>query len=230
MNKHHPLIISIPNPCQESWDEMIPMEGGKHCTHCNKKIHDFTGYSDKQLYQFFDQNKGEICGLYLYEQVNRPIIIPIQPKSQLYRLSLAMGLTLLFAQPLITAAQSRPPLKQDSILTKPNNFTGPENTINLKGRITNENHHPVDNAKITMLKDGIEVGNSHSDADGNYQISSITTGTYEVNISKPGYTTYNTIFTLTNENNSSIDFQTNIKLLHRKQEPIRSKEIGRAHV
>ncbi len=226
MNRQTQLIISIPNPCHENWDEMTPVYGGKYCNHCNKKVHDFTGFSDRQLYDFFEQNQGAICGLYLHEQVNRPIIIPLQPKSKLYRLSIAMGLTLLFSQPLITAAQSRPPLKQDTLITKSNPIIGPENLVDLNGMITNENHHPVADAKITLLKDGIEVGKSHSDGNGNYQINDLFTGTYGVNISKPGYTTYNTILTLTNETKGHLDFQTNIQLLHKKPEPIRPKVMG----
>lgn len=226
MNRQTQLVISIPNPCKENWDEMTPVDGGKHCNHCSKKVYDLTGYSDKQLYQFFEQNKGAICGLYLNEQVNRPIIIPLQPKSQLYRLSIAMGLTLLFSQPLITTAQSRPPLKQDILVTKSYKLIGPENLVDLIGRVTNENKHPVAYAKIKLLKDGIEIGEYHSDGDGNYQINDLFTGNYGVNITKPGYTTYNTIFTITNENNGKIDFQTNIQLLHKKPNPGRPKVMG----
>lgn len=227
MNRQTQLVISIPNPCKENWDEMTPVDGGKHCNHCSKKVYDFTGYSDKQLYQFFEQNKGAICGLYLNEQVNRTIIIPLQPKSQLYRLSIAMGLTLLFSQPLITTAQSRPPIKQDSLVTKSNKLIGPENIVDLIGRVTNENKHPIANASITIIKNGVEYANSSSDNEGNFNIYSIPTDTYEISITREGYTTLKTTFAFTDDIHSPVNFKLyDSKKIHKIFESRQPKFMG----
>jgi len=107
----HPksIQIDIPNPCSQSWDEMIVDGNGRHCGRCSKTVIDFTTWSDSALYNFFAKKPQHVCGRFLNTQLNHTIHIPHQPHSRLYRMTIALGLTLLFAQTPQLLAQTRPP-------------------------------------------------------------------------------------------------------------------------
>ncbi len=79
--------ISINNPCSEKWDEMIPQEKGKLCLRCDRIITDFTNKTDQEILDYIKASKGQICGRFKDEQLNRelefnnvPKIIPIWQK------------------------------------------------------------------------------------------------------------------------------------------------------
>jgi hypothetical protein len=109
-----PLLLTIANPCDQSWDEMQPSGMGRNCTHCQKTVIDFTHWSDAALYEFFAKSETRVCGRFLKTQVDRTITIPHQPHSKLYRLTIALGFTLIFAQTPEAIAQNRPPRVQHS--------------------------------------------------------------------------------------------------------------------
>jgi hypothetical protein len=105
----NPIQIIIPEPCSQKWEEMLPADGGRFCGQCQTKVIDFSTWSDSDLYHFFSRNTMPVCGRFLTTQLDRPVQIPHQPHSRLYRMTVAMGLTLIFMQGTDVYAQSRPP-------------------------------------------------------------------------------------------------------------------------
>lgn len=80
--KHHPIQISIPQPCSEDWNEMTPQEQGRFCDSCQKCVVDFTGYSDKELLFYFNTySTKNLCGRFSHTQLNRKIFIPPTKKK-----------------------------------------------------------------------------------------------------------------------------------------------------
>lgn len=55
--------ITIPEPCHEDWDKMIPNDNGRFCESCSKNVVDFTTMLPEEIQHFFilNQNKS-ICG------------------------------------------------------------------------------------------------------------------------------------------------------------------------
>jgi len=53
--------IDIPKPCSEDWNQMTPLEKGRHCAVCEKTILDFSSYTKGELIQYIKQ-EGKICG------------------------------------------------------------------------------------------------------------------------------------------------------------------------
>jgi hypothetical protein len=102
------IHIALTNPCDQRWEDMTPNGNGRFCTHCQTTVIDFTTWTDHQLYEYFASHKGRTCGQFLRTQLNRPIQIPYQPNSRLYRMTIAMGLTLLFTQTPQLYAQATP--------------------------------------------------------------------------------------------------------------------------
>lgn len=78
------LNLSIPKPCHENWDKMLPDEKGKFCQSCTKTVFDFTKSSTDEIASIFEKNKAEkICGRFRTEQLEN-IKIEI-PEAILYR-------------------------------------------------------------------------------------------------------------------------------------------------
>lgn len=69
------LHLTLPESCSESWDKMTPVQGGRHCQQCDKRVVDFTYFSDAELVRYF-QNHQNICGQFRPDQLNRYLPIP----------------------------------------------------------------------------------------------------------------------------------------------------------
>jgi hypothetical protein len=55
--------LALNNPCQEDWNSMGIIEGGRHCEQCSKDVIDFSSYSKEAIIDFFVANQGKsICG------------------------------------------------------------------------------------------------------------------------------------------------------------------------
>lgn len=57
------LHIAIDSPCSESWEDMRPTEGGRHCNRCAKTVVDLSGMTDSQVLEYLtraDWSRG-IC-------------------------------------------------------------------------------------------------------------------------------------------------------------------------
>ena len=65
------LRITIPEPCHEDWNAMTPAQQGRHCASCNKIVMDFTTMSDAQIIAYFQSTKGNTCGRFYNNQLNR---------------------------------------------------------------------------------------------------------------------------------------------------------------
>ncbi|MEI9959405.1 MAG: hypothetical protein WDM90_24505 [Ferruginibacter sp.] len=66
------LKISIPTPCYQDWDAMIPNTQGRLCNSCAKTVVDFTNMSDEEVKYFFINKKEEcVCGRFRNTQLQR---------------------------------------------------------------------------------------------------------------------------------------------------------------
>lgn len=72
--------IKLKFSCQENWDEMKPVEGGRFCHKCNKTVYDFTGSKADEFRKILAENPGA-CGKYNGEQVTlAPRQLPVWKK------------------------------------------------------------------------------------------------------------------------------------------------------
>ncbi len=186
MSKPKSIQIIIPHPCSQNWDDMTPQQQGRFCDHCRKTVIDFTTWSDTALYNFFSKNNDHVCGRFLSSQVNRPINIPYQPQSRLYRITIALGLTLLLGQAPHLLAQSRPP-QTEQTQTKGNAIPKQVGWTELRGQVIDDKKEPMINATVMVFQNGTEKGGTVTDYDGNYVIKPLDPGTYDVMVLYAGY-------------------------------------------
>lgn len=74
------LNISIPNPCYENWNEMMPTEKGAFCNVCSKEVVDFSQMSDEEVKHYFLANAGKnTCGRFRKKQLaGFPVVVDEQ--------------------------------------------------------------------------------------------------------------------------------------------------------
>ncbi|WP_343609067.1 TonB-dependent receptor plug domain-containing protein [Chryseobacterium oranimense] len=65
------MKITIPKPCHENWETMIPEEKGRFCSVCSKTVRDFTVASDEEIINVFSRSSEDICGNFYESQLNR---------------------------------------------------------------------------------------------------------------------------------------------------------------
>jgi hypothetical protein len=64
------VFISIPTPCHEKWNEMLPNERGAFCNICAKTVVDFTRLNDEEVRNYFFQNRHQkTCGRFRNDQL-----------------------------------------------------------------------------------------------------------------------------------------------------------------
>jgi TonB family protein len=54
--------------CNENWDKMHPVEGGRHCDVCNKKVVDFTNKDQNDFTKAWEEAEGKLCGRFKAKQ------------------------------------------------------------------------------------------------------------------------------------------------------------------
>ncbi len=67
--------ITIPEPCRQNWDTMLPNDTGRYCSSCEKSVIDFTSKTDEEIQQFIINNLNQsLCGRFKNTQIQRIII------------------------------------------------------------------------------------------------------------------------------------------------------------
>lgn len=70
------ISLSIAEPCHQNWGNMLPEQQGKFCLSCQKKVTDFTNMTDAEMLTYFTQSKGNTCGRFTDDQLERRIAEP----------------------------------------------------------------------------------------------------------------------------------------------------------
>jgi hypothetical protein len=61
--------ISIPEACHQSWQQMTPVERGRHCQQCCKTVTDFTVMSNQEIITYLAA-AHDVCGRFDQAQLN----------------------------------------------------------------------------------------------------------------------------------------------------------------
>ena len=73
------INLQISDPCHERWESMEVLSGAAFCQSCQKIVTDFTKMSDEQIVDYFKKYKGNTCGRFYADQINRTYTIPSRP-------------------------------------------------------------------------------------------------------------------------------------------------------
>ena len=61
--------INIPEACHESWQQMTPVEQGRHCQQCCKTVTDFTVMSNQEIINYLATTHN-VCGRFDQAQLS----------------------------------------------------------------------------------------------------------------------------------------------------------------
>ena len=203
MKKSVAIQISIPEPCPQAWDDMQPMQGGKHCAHCQKTVMDFTRMTDTQLLAYFQKNTESTCGRLTAEQVNR-IIRPVEVQRSNWWSQLAAGVLLALGLSRNAGAQiknNKQNIETPQSTIKDNQYqamtsrvesTSHNDSFEVYGVLTDEKKNPIVNSIVQLLgsdRDSV-LGITTTDFDGNYKIKILSASAdnlYRIQFSYLGY-------------------------------------------
>lgn len=62
--------INITKPCEEPWQQMTPVDDGRHCQSCCKRVTDFSVMSDKDIINYLGR-QSNVCGRFDGNQLRR---------------------------------------------------------------------------------------------------------------------------------------------------------------
>ncbi len=172
------LQLSIPEPCHENWQQMMPTEQGRFCNACAKEVIDFSTMTDIQVLNYFTNLTHEnICGRALPEQLDRAISRPEQLKKRLFWYwNYVVIFFIFFTKGNNAAAQS---------CTKPATELTPVNNANLRGEMIVVDELKINGSRIITGKITDKDGNPVSFASirikgANTGVSADTNGAYSI--------------------------------------------------
>ncbi|NCD71443.1 energy transducer TonB [Mucilaginibacter agri] len=60
--------VKLKFSCQENWNAMQPVEGGRNCDTCQKKVYDFTNSKADEFRRILAENNNNVCGRFTVNQ------------------------------------------------------------------------------------------------------------------------------------------------------------------
>ena len=161
--------IKIPNPCNEKWSEMTPIEKGAFCSNCKKEVFDFTNKCNYQLAKFLDTDR-KLCGKFKPEQLNRDISSLENTKYSKTGLLLGVTTLLSLSTPIFGQNKLHQVIKteqSDLVNTDIENTQKLTDSIQLKGNVFDQNGGlPGANIFFKGQSYGVQT-----DFDGNFSIN-----------------------------------------------------------
>ena len=168
--------IRIPEPCNQSWQQMTAVDGGRHCESCCKTVVDFTAMADVEIISYFSV-KNNVCGRFSEPQLTRVNLQlnrqDTKPKSgwKKWIMTTAMLASTVFYK---VAGQTVPvaPMVEQVSASHPTGAVN-ENAVAIKeprkeiiGRIVDEAYMPLPGATVRVVGTSIVLA---SDTDGRFK-------------------------------------------------------------
>jgi len=188
------MKISIPQPCHENWREMTPNERGRFCTSCKKTVVDFTGWTDKELTEFFLKSNDGICGKFRINQLNQGTdkIQPFIPKRHHLTKVAALSLLYFITAPLTSEAQAPgQTITKKGFETKTAKEQQRIKSLHsgIKGIITDDQTGDIISGATIQLSNAHRhaVSSIYSDTDGHFIFDNLKPGYYKISVTDIGY-------------------------------------------
>jgi len=155
------ISVSIPEPCDENWENMTPQEKGRHCDICEKTVFDFTNKTDEQIVRALE-NDGKLCGRFKTNQLDRELVLTRKSKNS-YRSVAASGLFAFLALNTFKSKAQNETVFPTTEMVKPvNHIKGKIATSVLKervisGTVLDENNLPLPGVNVVIKGTGTGI-------------------------------------------------------------------------
>jgi len=195
--------ISIPTPCHQSWQDMMPANNGRNCQHCSKIVTDFTVMTNIEIITHLTTSSN-VCGRLNQQQLNAiNQQLQIEDLSFTYRFKAwIVAIGLLGSMSFFKAeAQTKPVVEQSSDKSQVK-YISPMlgkiafnvRTRTISGVVFDENNQPFPGVIISVSQN---IG-TQSDAVGKFRLT-VSQSIQQFKVSSTGYVPQ--IVTVDNSNN-----------------------------
>jgi hypothetical protein len=167
--------ITIPEPCNKGWKNMVPKENGRFCDSCDKVVVDFTSMTDAEIVKLIEEKEKKqikTCGHFKKTQINRPLLNSVPYKSRpsgfMITAVLLVGLTALSCKAQgesVITNNNIEVLQGDTIMSQP-----VSNEIQTLKIISNFPFKSIAGAEIRISNKGYEKIIYKSDKEGMVEI------------------------------------------------------------
>jgi hypothetical protein len=169
------LKLTIPEPCNEGWDNMSPTDNGRHCHSCSRELIDFTKWSDSRLVEYLQNNHGKLCGHFSSRQLNRNLLPAMQTAPSYSGLSLPalVLLAITMTSGAALAADHPDPAPHFSLVSLAEN--APKDTLRptytFPGLVFDKNtREPLPFVHIVVSADSVQLFETQTDIDGLFDL------------------------------------------------------------
>ncbi|WP_250432605.1 carboxypeptidase-like regulatory domain-containing protein [Hanstruepera flava] len=202
------LTLSIPAPCHENWNDMTPVDKGRHCAVCTKTVYDFTNKTDEQIVKAYLNNRN-LCGRFKGKQLNKELVYSRKTTNS-FRTFLASSLLSFLSFTSHQALSQEKPIAEQTDTTKQPTVKGKTavsvlNSKTISGTIADESGLPLPGVNIIIK--GTTRG-TQTDFDGNYKITA-SLGNI-VSFSYLGYKTKEVTIGVNNDHSFCMDIDSEI--------------------
>lgn len=136
------IQISIPEPCNENWLKMTPVEKGRFCDSCQRKVYDFTIATDREIIKAFNEEE-KLCGRFISTQLNRDIVLPAE-KNKIWLATTSAIISFIGFGTYETFAQGN--IRVEQLEKQLATFN--EDEVEVSGVVLDENHIPLSDISI----------------------------------------------------------------------------------
>jgi hypothetical protein len=165
------MYLRIENPCHENWSQMTPLEKGRFCDACQKKVHDFTSSSKQELIDLYQLNEGHLCGRVKTAFLTEQFVTYQQNKNYLHYLkTFCLAAIIGFGASLFTVKSAL----ASNLNKLKNEYLTIQDSINLveiKGVVRDkENKELLPFCSVVIMKGDSVIANAFTDMDGKFSL------------------------------------------------------------
>jgi hypothetical protein len=163
--------LSIPNPCNEKWENFRRTSKGGFCSSCSKVVIDFTSMTDSEIKAYFKKPNDSTCGRFRSSQLKTYSEAPKNSRFRFLPLHV-LGLSLLISNikaQTIPAHSSPQEVVQKDIWCSPSEVPDSARARTIQGVVKSaEDSTPLPGVNV-FLK-GTTTG-TVTDADGKFSLT-----------------------------------------------------------
>ena len=182
--------IDVREPCTESWEEMTGNNQVRLCSHCARDVHDLSNMTRVRAEKLVRESNGRLCIRYMKDPKGNVITAP-STFTQIKRQATVAAGVLAATLSLSTLAHSQGSIKHPIENRGINQKLGSDATLtqaflSVSGTVVDSAGAVIGGAKVILRTINI-YRETASDDTGYFYFGGIEPGTYELEISAPGF-------------------------------------------
>jgi hypothetical protein len=166
------MTVSVSNPCQQKWDELLKTKKGGFCQSCQTDVIDFTTWSAHDIQSYFKKANHSVCGRFLQNQLTTYPINSTKHAPLFKWVPVSIVSALLMFVSKDTIAQKNKPRIENTVTPNEKKGDPPSQHRNLPSEISGIVRSEGDSSVlpgVNVVIKGTAIGTS-TDANGQFNL------------------------------------------------------------